>query len=90
MGGAVADTQVSVLRALMDEVVRARAAQDQVRTRSSVAPEELRRARRAHLRALENYALALDRLGWPPPPKLCREMHLLRSLCGVTPDHRSG
>lgn len=73
------------LSRLLDDVVRSRA--DHVEARRG-APGDLGIAALAHLRALEIYALELDRHGWPLPPNMGSEIRLQRSVCGAW--HRSG
>jgi hypothetical protein len=72
------------LRALLAEVVRTRAGRHKVRACRLSTPEDLHGANRESLHALERYALALDRLGWPMPARLRQELSLLRSTCGVS------
>jgi hypothetical protein len=84
MGVAMDARQVSELRGLLDEVVRTRASQHVAQTLPDMTPEGLRAARRAHLRALEAYARALEGHGWPLPRKMRQDLHLQRSLCDAS------
>lgn len=70
------------LRALLAEVFRTRAAQHEEQAQRGSSAVSLPPARRASLQALESYAAALERHGWPLPPKMRTELHLLRSICG--------
>jgi hypothetical protein len=72
------------LRALLADVVRTRAGRHKVRACRLSTPEDLHGANRESLHALERYAFALDRLGWPLPAKLRQELFLLRSTCGAS------
>lgn len=80
-------------RALLAEIARrrSRAAQLESEAQQSVSPQSrgataqaLVRARRDTLKALEDYSDTLCLRGWPTPPKMVREIHMLRSLCGMT------
>jgi|tagenome__1003787_1003787.scaffolds.fasta_scaffold17183349_1 hypothetical protein len=70
------------LQALLEEVSRSRRRAAQLANEASggVTPLDLLAARRTALRALEDYSAALSLRGWPTPPKLVREMQLLRTL----------
>lgn len=75
-------------QALLAEVFRSksRTAQLERGTQAGTThqtPRALLRARRDTLEALENYSTALGLRGWPTPPKMAREIQLLRSLCGI-------
>ena len=70
------------LPALLAEVRRARTAQHQTQGLKPARPEHMLPARKATLSALEAYASALDRHGWPVPPRMRLDIQLLRSLCG--------
>jgi hypothetical protein len=79
-------------QALLAEISRSkgRAAQLEGEAQQSVSPhsrgataQTLFRARRDTLTALENYSAALRLRGWPTPPKMVREIQLLRSLLGI-------
>jgi len=50
----------------------------------NATPQTLLAARRATLRALENYSAALSVHGWPTPRRMVRDIQLLRRLCGIT------
>ncbi|RYP84430.1 hypothetical protein EKO23_15510 [Nocardioides guangzhouensis] len=68
--------------ALLAEVRRTRAAQHEAQRLVPGRADYLLKARKASLNALEAYASALDRHGWPLPPKMRLEIQLLRALCG--------
>jgi hypothetical protein len=86
---AVDAREASDLRVLHDEVVRTRAAQHVVQRLPDVTPEGLRAVRRAHLKALETYARAVEGQGWPLSRKIRQDLHLQRSLCGTFDGWRS-
>lgn len=75
----------SDLESLLDEVIRTRAASDQLRGERGLKPETMMAARRTCLLALENYAAALDALRWPVPRSIQQDLQLHRSLCGGQP-----
>jgi hypothetical protein len=70
------------LRKLLAEVFRTRAAQHEEQAQRGSSGASVPPARRASLQALETYAAALEHHGWPLPPKMRTELHLLRSMCG--------
>jgi hypothetical protein len=70
------------LPGLLAEVRRTRTAQHETQQLVGASALSMVPARRASLAALEAYAGALDRRGWPVPPKMRRDLQLLRSLCG--------
>ena len=79
-------------QALLAEIsrCRSRAAHLEGELQQSVSPysrgaaaQMLFRARRDTLDALESYSTALRLRGWPTPPKMLREIQLLRSLLGI-------
>jgi hypothetical protein len=70
------------LEDLLAEVVRTRNAQQEAQRQRGATTEALRPARLSALAALEAYAGALDRHGWPMPPRMRFDIQLLRSLCG--------
>jgi hypothetical protein len=83
------DTRLALLAEI--DRRRSRAAQLEGDTQQSVSPQSrgataqvLFRARRETLKALEDYSNALSLRGWPTPPKMVREIQLLRSLLGIT------
>jgi hypothetical protein len=77
------------LRALLADVFRTRAAQQQEQTQRGSAALTVLPTRRAALEAMETYAAALEQHGWPLPFKMRAELHLLRSMCGqATPKPR--
>lgn len=69
------------LRELLSEVFRTRAARELLRAERGLNPETMMAARRTSLRALEDYADALDRLQWPIPRSIQQDLQLHRSLC---------
>jgi hypothetical protein len=71
------------LRPLLEEVFRTRAARVEGQKQKGATPQSLLPVRRAALRALEDYDLALRRHGWPTPPAMHRDIELLRALCGT-------
>ena len=73
------------LKVLLDEVVRTRAVQHQEQSQRGSSAFSILPARRAALNALEEYAEALEQFGWPLPPKMRVELHLLRAMCGRRP-----
>ena len=76
------------LAGLLEEVRRTRTAQQGVQKLMGAASASgLLPARRATLSALEAYADALDRHGWPVPSKMRLDIQLLRSLCGRDVSH---
>jgi hypothetical protein len=90
MGDPIAD-HVDVrddLKRLLMKVQRTRAAELKARRLGRADASFMLPARRASLRALEAYVAALDRQGWPAPPKLRQDIRLLRALCGER--HASG
>jgi hypothetical protein len=70
------------LPALLAEVRRTRTAQHERQRLVPASAEGMLPTRQASLRALEAYAGALDRHGWPLPARMRLDMQLLRSLCG--------
>jgi len=70
------------VRALLAEVLRTRVALHEEQAQRGSHAQTSPPARQAALHALENYAAALQRHGWPLPPKMRLELHLLRSMCG--------
>ena len=72
------------LKRLFQEVQRTRAAQLETRRPARGDAAFMLPAREASLKALEDYVGALDRQGWPAPPKMRQEIRLLRSLCRRT------
>ena len=70
------------LAGLLAEVRRTRTAQHETQQLLGASAVHVLPARRASLEALEAYAGALDRHGWPVPLKMRLDMQLLRSLCG--------
>ena len=69
------------LRDLLAEVLRTR--QIQLEEQRGASAQTLLPVRRASLQALENYTVALHQRGWPTPPRMSRDIQLLRALCGV-------
>lgn len=81
------------LPGLLAEVRRSRAALRETQRQRGVSADGVLMARHESLTALETYARALDGYGWPVPPKILLDIHLLRSLCGarrVAPGTRPG
>src|SRR5262245_34282888 len=62
-------------------VVRAREFEDKQRRRLGSNARQMLSARKATLRALEDYARALIRRGFPVPRRLSREIALQRFVC---------
>ena len=71
------------LSALLAEVRRTRTAQHDAQQLVGAKAQDMGPARRASLTALEAYARAIDRHGWPVPAKMRLNIQLLRSVCGV-------
>lgn len=88
MGGPYADqpTGARSLESLLGEVVSARSAQQTVQRRPGIGADALAQVHWATLRALEDYAAAVERRGWPVPREIRRDLHLHRALCGVPVD----
>jgi len=72
------------LHVLLDEVFSARSAQQAERHRRGTTPDALATARWATLRALEDYAAALEQRHWPVPRRIQADLRLHRALCGRT------
>jgi hypothetical protein len=72
------------LHALLDEVRLARSAQQTEQHRRGITPDALSSARWATLRALQDYAAALEERHWPVPRQIQAELRLYTALCGVT------
>jgi hypothetical protein len=71
------------LRSRWTAVVRARAVEDRQRRRRGRNARQMLQAQRATLRALEDYAIALTRHGFPVPRRLSREIAVQRSACAA-------
>jgi len=71
------------LRDLLAEVLRTRQIQLEEQGQRGASAQTLLPVRRASLQALENYTVALHQRGWPTPPRMSRDIQLLRALCGV-------
>ena len=84
-GSQVSANDAKTLQGLLAEVnrTRSRVVQLEREAQAGTARQTLPAARRATLQALENYTAALQRLGWPIPPKMAGEIKLLRVLCGI-------
>ena len=71
----------SGLQQLLAEVVRTRDEHRRELQRRAGSPE-LGLSREAALDALEVYVAALTERRWPIPPRMNRDLQLLRALCG--------
>ena len=71
------------LSRLREDVAQKRAAAQAVSRRRAASSEQVLKARRQLLAALEEYACEVERRGWPVPPSIRRDMRLVRSLCGL-------
>jgi hypothetical protein len=70
------------LGALLAAVLRARAAQTEIRQHPGRHVDALMTARRTCLRAIEDYAAALRSRRLPIPYQMHMELALLRTVCG--------
>ena len=71
------------LMALLEAVHAARDAEKEQQRRRGVSTMDIAHVRRETLRALEDYATALDRLSWPVPRLLHQEIQLHQALLNV-------
>ncbi|HSV41470.1 MAG TPA: hypothetical protein VLI04_22085 [Nocardioidaceae bacterium] len=71
------------LDALRSEVLRTRTAERAAQGRHGINADSLATARSATLRALEDFAAALEDRGWPVPPVIQRDLQLLRALSSI-------
>jgi hypothetical protein len=77
--------RVRSLEPLLDAVAEARGSEREHQCRRGITAPELTRLRQETLRALENYAAALESLSWPVPRAVLQEIRLHRALLGVRP-----
>jgi len=85
---APAGTGPAPLGLLLAEVLRTRAHHGLVLQRSRTGSPEVRGTRQAALRALEHYVSALRSRDLPVPPRLRRDLTMLRLLCDDAGPHR--
>ena len=71
------------LAALLEAVQAARSAEREHQARRGVSATDIAHVRRQTLRALEDYAAALERLSWPVPRLLHQEIQLHQALLNV-------
>ena len=75
------DRAAVALSHLLDEVLRTRVHHRLVLQRKRADSVDSNKARRAALRALENYVAALNARELPVPPRIQRDLRMLRILC---------
>ena len=75
-----------LLSHLLGQVSAARETEKAEQRRHGVTANALASARWGTLRALEDYASALESLCWPVPRRLHQEIRLHRALCELSTD----
>jgi hypothetical protein len=75
------DRAVLPLKLLFDEVLRTRERHARSLQRKRTGSAEVVRSRRAAMLALEDYIAALRSRELPVPPKMQRDLTMLRNLC---------
>lgn len=73
----------ALLSRLLNDVVAARATEKEQQGLKGVTANALANARQSTLRALDDYAAALESRCFPVPPRLQQEINLHRALCGT-------
>ena len=75
------------LAALLEAVFAARHAEREQRRGRGVSTVDMADVRRETLRAMEDYATALERLAWPVPRLLHQQIQLHQALLTVRTSH---
>ncbi len=77
------------LHLLLDEIHTARSAQQAQQGGRGMSADAMASAQWATLRALEDFAAALEERHWPVPRQILQDLRLHRALCGLTRDGRA-